>query len=321
MPAAKNAAPAISDYAPTMTPLSPIETQARHLVVDGHRVPRFFYGTAWKEDDTERLCSLALGQGFRAIDTANQRKHYVEAGVGHAIKRALAGGMLPRGSLFVQTKFTHRRGQDDRLPYDPKAPIGDQVRQSFDSSLKHLGVENLDSYVLHGPSIRDGLADQDWQAWRAMERIHTSGGAKFLGVSNVSLKQLQLLCADAEVPPRFVQNRCYASRLWDQGVRRFCRDNNMVYQGFSLLTANRAVAADPKLVAIAKRHGRHMSQIIFRFALDVGMVALTGTSSAQHMRDDLEALKFRLDPDEVNTIETLAPADPSQLRIKVKPRA
>jgi len=304
-----------------MKPLSPIDVRDRHLIIDGHRVPRFFYGTAWKEDDTERLAGQALAQGFRAIDTANQRKHYVEAAVGQAVKRAFDSGMLPRETLFLQTKFTHRRGQDDRLPYDRNAPIADQVHQSFESSLEHLGVEIIDSYVLHGPSIRDGLADQDWAAWRAIERIHKDGGAKFIGVSNVSLKQLEMLCADSEVPPRFVQNRCYASRLWDQGVRQFCKANNMVYQGFSLLTANRTVAQDPRLAAIAERHGLHMSQIIFRFALDVGMIALTGTRSAQHMREDLEVLKFRLDADEVKTIEALAPADPSQVRVKIKPRA
>ena len=304
-----------------MTPLTPFETNDRHLVIDGRKVPRFFYGTAWKEDDTERLAAQALGQGFRAIDTANQRKHYVEAAVGQAVRRAISGGMLPRDVVFLQTKFTHLRGQDDRLPYDPKAPIGEQVHQSFASSLDHLGVDALDSYVLHGPSIRDGLADQDWEAWRAMEQIHKGGGARFLGVSNVSLKQLQILCADAEVPPRFVQNRCYASRLWDRGVRRFCAASNMVYQGFSLLTANRAVAQDKRLVAIATRHQRHMSQIIFRFALDVGMIPLTGTRSAAHMREDLEVLKFRLDADEVETIETLAPTDPTRVKIAVKPRA
>src|ERR1700679_1147712 len=98
-----------------------------HLTIDGVRVPRFLYGTAWKEDQTERLTRLALDQGFRGIDTANQRRHYHEAAVGRAIAASCASGQLSRDDLFLQTKFTFRAGQDHRLPYDPKAPIPVQV--------------------------------------------------------------------------------------------------------------------------------------------------------------------------------------------------
>src|SRR5438876_6052185 len=114
----------------------------------GVRVPRFLYGTAWKEDRTQRLTELALCQGFRGIDTANQRRHYHEAAVGQAIAAAVASGLVARKDLFLQTKFTFRRGQDDRLPYDPNAPISTQVAQSFASSLEHLGTDVIDSYVL-----------------------------------------------------------------------------------------------------------------------------------------------------------------------------
>jgi diketogulonate reductase-like aldo/keto reductase len=138
------------------------------LTVDGVSVPRLLYGTAWKEEETERLTGLALRQGFRGIDTANQRKHYHEAAVGRAVASAIAGGLVTREDLFLQTKFTFRPGQDDRLPYDPGAPVATQVEQSFASSLEHLGAEIIDSYVLHGPSRRDGLGAADWEAWRAL---------------------------------------------------------------------------------------------------------------------------------------------------------
>ena len=114
-------------------------------------IPSFLYGTAWKEDETERLTRLALEAGFRGIDTANQRKHYFEAGAGAAVARAIADGVVRREELFLQTKFTYRDGQDHRLPYDPNADPATQVRQSFASSLEHLQIESLDSYVLHGP--------------------------------------------------------------------------------------------------------------------------------------------------------------------------
>src|SRR5579862_7212097 len=150
--------------------------------IDGVPVPRFLYGTAWKEDQTQRLTELALRQGFRGIDTANQRRHYHEAAVGQGIAAAIKSGLLSRDDLFLQTKFTFRAGQDHRLPYDPQAPIPVQVEQSFASSLEHLGVAMIDSYVLHGFSQRAGLGPSDWAAWRAMELLHDSGRARFLGV-------------------------------------------------------------------------------------------------------------------------------------------
>ena len=137
----------------------------RTLSIGGVRVPRFLYGTAWKEQETRRLTELALRLGFRGIDTANQRRHYDEAAVGQAVAAAISSGLVSRDNLFLQTKFTFRQGQDHRLPYDPTAPIPAQVEQSFASSLEHLGTEVIDSYVLHGPSRRVGLGPADWEAW------------------------------------------------------------------------------------------------------------------------------------------------------------
>jgi len=268
----------------------------------GVRVPSLLYGTAWKEDATESLVYGALTSGFRGIDTANQRKHYDEAGVGRGIARALATGAR-RDQLFLQTKFTHRGGQDDRLPYDPAAAIADQVAQSFASSLDHLGVDHVDSLVLHGPSQRDGLGAADHEAWRAIERLADAGRVQLIGISNVTVRQLTELVELARVPPAFVQNRCYAERGWDRAVRGLCSRHGLVYQAFSLLTANRDVVAGAAVRAIATRHAKTPAQIIFRFARQAGMLPLTGTRSPQHMREDLAIDSFELDASEVATID------------------
>jgi diketogulonate reductase-like aldo/keto reductase len=278
----------------------------RTISIDGTTVPRFLYGTAWKEERTEGLVESALRQGFRGIDTANQRKHYHEAGVGRGIATAIRGGVLTRDELFLQTKFTFRAGQDSRLPYDPKAPIAKQVEQSFASSLEHLGTDRIDSYVLHGPSQRPGLGTADREAWRAMEAIHDSGRVRFLGVSNVTLEQLDKLCQEARVAPRFVQNRCYASRGWDRSIREYCAKAGIVYQGFSLLTANRDIVSHAEIRRIAGRYDRTPEQIVFRFALEVGMIPLTGTTDVAHMSTDLDVFEFRLDAREIERIEGLA---------------
>jgi diketogulonate reductase-like aldo/keto reductase len=262
-------------------------------------LPGFVYGTAWKEERTEELASRALAAGFRAIDTANQRKHYVEAAVGAALR---ASG-IARQELFVQTKFTYARGQDHRLPYDPAASITEQVRQSFESSLSHLGVDYVDSYLLHGPWSNRGISREDREAWHAMEELHRERRVRFLGVSNVSREQLERLCRDATVLPRFVQNRCYAQTRWDRDVRAFAREAGVVYQGFSLLTANRRELADHVVSSIARRLGATVPQVIFRFAQALGTIPLTGTSNQEHMKQDLASRALDFSEEDVSAIE------------------
>jgi diketogulonate reductase-like aldo/keto reductase len=266
-------------------------------------VPAFLYGTAWKEDRTEELVRLALATGFRGIDTANQRRHYVEAAVGAAVAAVLGDGTITRADLFLQTKFTSIGGQDHRLPYDPEADPATQVAQSFQSSLEHLRTTYIDSYVLHGPSSRRGLTDEDWAVWQAMEALHHSGPARRLGVSNVSLEQLTTLHQGSRVKPASVQNRCFAINGWDRDVRAFCARQGIVYQGFSLLTANARELGSPAVVRAARRTGRTPAQVVFRFALQVGMLPLTGSSSPAHLQEDLACFDFELEPAEVRAIE------------------
>ena len=268
-------------------------------------VPSFMYGTAWKKDATARLVQLAVECGFTAVDTANQLIHYQEALVGAALQSFAAKG-IPRESLFLQTKFTSVDGQDHRTPYEASADLTTQVQQSFASSLQHLHTDYLDSYVLHAPFSRRGLGAADWEVWAAMEAFYESGKTKTIGVSNITAAQLTLLCQRAQVKPMMVQNRCFAVTAWDQEVRNICRQHGIIYQGFSLLTANRDVLAEPEVHAIAAREGVGPAQVIFRFALEVGMLPLTGTTNPQHMAEDLAAARITLSADEVQRIETIA---------------
>lgn len=267
-------------------------------------VPSFMYGTAWKREATTQLVQLAVATGFTAIDTANQLIHYQEALVGDALV-ALSQQGVKRESLFLQTKFTPTNGQDHRTPYDASANLTTQVTQSFDSSLAHLHTDYLDSYVLHGPYQRYGLGDADREVWAAIEALYRSGKTKMIGISNVTAEQLTQLCAQATVKPMMVQNRCYAALGWDKEVREICRAHGIIYQGFSLLTANREIFADPGIRAIAKRLGASLAQVVFRFAIQVGMLPLTGTTSQQHMKDDLQAEQFTLTAEDMRLIETI----------------
>lgn len=267
-------------------------------------IPSFMYGTAWKKEATTSLVLSAVESGFRAIDTANQLIHYEEALVGDAVG-LLAERGIPRGDLFLQTKFTPLNGQDHRTPYDPRADLTTQVRQSFESSLGHLRTDYVDSYVLHGPYARRGLGPEDWEVWAAIEALYDSGRTRMIGISNVTAEQLELLCARARHKPMVVQNRCYAAFGWDRAVRELCRSHGIVYQAFSLLTANREVWTDADVRAIASRHGVGVAQVVFRFAMQVGMLPLTGTTDLAHMREDLQAERVTLSSDELHRIETI----------------
>lgn len=267
-------------------------------------VPSFMYGTAWKKEATTGLVLQAVEAGFTAVDTANQLVHYDEARVGEALVQLAKQG-IPREKLFLQTKFTPVNGQDHRLPYDARASITAQVQQSFESSLVHLHTEYLDSYVLHGPYYRRGLGAEDWEVWAAIESLYDAGKTKVIGISNVSAEQLTLLCAKAKHKPMVVQNRCYAAFGWDKDVREICRTHGIIYQGFSLLTANATIFAEPDLRAMAAKYGAGLAQIVFRFSQQIGMLPLTGTTNAQHMKDDLACEQFTLAPDELALIETI----------------
>lgn len=267
-------------------------------------VPSFVYGTAWKKEATTQLVQLAVVAGFTAIDTANQLIHYQEALVGQALL-ALSQQGVTRDRLFLQTKFTPTNGQDHRTPYDASANLTTQVTQSFDSSLAHLHTDYLDSYVLHGPYQRQGLGDADREVWAAMEGFYRSGKTKMIGISNVTAEQLTQLCSQASVKPMVVQNRCYAALGWDNEVREICRAHGIIYQGFSLLTANREVFADPGIRAIAQRLGTGLAQVVFRFAMQVGMLPLTGTTNPQHMKEDLQAEQLTLTAEDLQVIETI----------------
>lgn len=268
-------------------------------------IPSFMYGTAWKEGATAQLVQLAVASGFRAIDTANQLIHYREALVGESLL-ALDRQGVKRDSLFLQTKFTPVNGQDHRTPYDASADLTTQVRQSFNNSLTHLHTDYVNSYVLHGPYSRWGLGESDREVWAAMEELYQSGKTKLIGISNVTAGQLTQLCEEARTKPMVVQNRCYAALGWDREVREICQAHGIIYQGFSLLTANRGVVDDPDIRAIAKRLGTGPAQVVFRFAMQIGMLPLTGTTSEQHMKDDLQAEQLALLPEEIQLIETIA---------------
>ena len=269
--------------------------------------PTIIYGTAWKKSDTEELVKTALQEGFRAIDTACQPKHYDEAGVGAGIAASLSD-TLSRADLYLQTKFTSLTGQDSKLvPYDPRVPLAGQVTQSLGASLRNLRTSYVDCLVLHSPLEN---AQQTLVAWRAMESLVAGGAVRQLGISNCyHVEQLDLIYKAVTIKPSVIQNRFYAAARYDREIRAFCTEHQITYQSFWTLTANRDLLARPAVIELAAKHQRTPEQVWFRYATQLGIVPLTGTRSRVHMREDLGIFEFELNAAERETLDAfLVPA-------------
>ena len=269
----------------------------------GVAMPRLIYGTAWKKERTTALVELALRSGFRGVDTACQPKHYHEAGVGEALSAASSNG-LTRSEIYVQTKFTPVAGQDPNdVPYDRKGSLSQQVMQSFETSLRNLRTDYLDGVLLHSPYPNNG---DTLEAWRAMERLYDQGVVRQLGVSNFyEPPRLEALYRNARIKPAVIQNRFYAKTHYDKDIRAFCKESGIVYESFWTLTANPEVLAAPDMIELAKKYGRSPAQLFFRYLTQLDIACLTGTSSKEHMEQDLSIFEFRLSPAECETLGAL----------------
>lgn len=249
---------------------------------------------------------LAVKTGFRAIDTACQPKHYHEAGVGDALQELYDQDIVKREDIFLQTKFTPLRGQDpNNIPYDETKSLPEQVQESFQVSCKNLRTDYVDSLVLHSPYAK---FEDTLLVWKSFEEIYSRGGAKALGLSNTyDLSTLRRLHDAATIKPRFLQNRFYRESNYDVDIRRYCSEVGIQYQSFWTLTANPHITRSAIVQALAKKYQKTPAQIFFRFVRSLGIVILTGTTSAQHMQEDLMILDetFALAEDELGNIANM----------------
>ncbi|MBT3983306.1 MAG: aldo/keto reductase [Bacteriovoracaceae bacterium] len=271
----------------------------------GVKIPKLFYGTAWKEHRTAELVERAIKKGFRAIDTACQPKHYKEPLVGRGIQRAYQLG-LKREDLFIQTKFTSIRGQDPNdIPYDPALPLKDQIHNSFEVSKSNLNTDYLDSLVLHSPleTWEDTLV-----AWQTFEEIYELGEVKLIGLSNCYDPELfASLYHEAKIKPAILQNRFYKETNHDKELRAFCRENDIFYQCFWTLKANLHILESEVVVELASRLDKTSAQIFYRCLYQQGINPIIGTTSANHMDQDLEILNFSISDEDCNRIKEMGP--------------
>jgi len=267
-------------------------------------VPTIIYGTAWKGDKTRSLVLEALQQGFRAIDTACQPKHYNELGVGDGIQDFLESNKeVSRNDLFIQTKFTPLSGQDARrVPYDKTKPVTEQVKQSVSVSLANLNVEYIDSLLLHSPYER---LEDSLTAWKAFESFVEDGTIRYIGLSNTyDLSTLKSIYASAKIKPKFLQNRFYRETGYDIEIRNFCNSHSIQYQSFWTLTANPHALQSTYVLKVADKHKKTPEQVLYKYLQQIGVIPLSGTTSSKHMMEDVDLGSFQLNKAELRDVET-----------------
>lgn len=195
----------------------------------------------------------------------------------------------------VQTKFTTPAGQDmNNMPYHPLDPLETQIRTSVASSLKNLrpnedseDASYIDCLLLHSPLP---TIDQTLQAWAILEsyvpdKIHA------LGISNVTLPILQAIHQSSKVKPSAVQNRFYPQTKYDVPLRAFCQEHNISYQSFWTLTGNPKLLKSAPVTSLARSANVSSSVALYALVMDMGIIVLNGTTSAQHMEDDLASVR------------------------------
>lgn len=256
--------------------------------------PPFIYGTAWKKDETTRLVKEALGAGFTAIDTAAQPRHYREELVGQALRETYSSGKLGRDQIYLQTKYTSPGGQDrNNMPYDPKASLETQIRTSVASSLENLRPSEpkesekesyIDCLLLHSPLP---TVQQTIEAWKILESF-VPDKIRALGISNTDLFVLQAVYEAAKVKPTVVQNRFYNATKYDVPLRKFCRENNIVYESFWTLTGNPKILSSEPVQQLSQLAGVSKEVAMYSLVIELGIAPLNGTTNPQHMKKDLE---------------------------------
>ena len=268
------------------------------------KIPNMIYGTAWKKENTTALVFEALKQGFRAVDTACQPRHYREDLVGLGLQKAYDEQIVKREDLFIQTKFTPIDGQDkNNMPYLKSDAIEIQVEKSFETSKKNLKTNFIDAYILHSPVYPENKLQKVWQK---MEEFVQKKEVGILGISNCyDLDVLKYLYNNTKIKPSIVQNRFYAQAFYDKKIRTFCLENEIFYQSFWSLTANPHIVNSELVLNIAKKYEKTPEQIFYRFLNHINIIPLNGTTSIIHMVEDLKICEFSLLDEEIREIENL----------------
>lgn len=268
------------------------------VLSNGVSMPRMGFGCAMVEgEQQEAIIHAALQTGFRLFDNASLYAN--EEGIG----KALRSSGVPRQELFVSSKLRNKeQGYDLAL-------------KGFEGSLKRLGLDYLDLYLIHWPMPLRGLF---CETWRALERLYEEGVVRAIGVSNFESHHLDLLLAECTVRP-MVNQLEFNPYLAISALREYCARNDILVEAWFPLggpageglgpmkpvTDRIPLLENPTIVEIAQAHGRTPAQVVLRWELQSGVIPLPKSARPDRIRENFEAFDFELSPEDMQRIDLL----------------
>ncbi|WP_308465714.1 aldo/keto reductase [Rathayibacter soli] len=250
---------------------------------DGQPIPQLGFGVYKIPDaDASSAVRVALDAGYRHIDTAALYRN--ESGVGAGI----AASGVPREEIFVTTKVWN-----DDQGYD-------RTLHAFDASLKRLGLENVDLYLIHWPAPKQDLFVE---TWRALEQLKADGRTRSIGVSNFQPHHLARLLEHAQTVPAINQIELHPW-LQQRELRVVDRLHDILTEAWSPLARGRAIG-DPTLEAIGARYGKTAAQVVIRWHLQLGNVVIPKSVTPARIRENFDVFDFTLDEDDLALIDAL----------------
>lgn len=248
-------------------------------LLNGVEMPRLGLGTykSRQGGDVERSVSAALQDGYRSIDTASLYEN--EEGIGAAIR---ASG-VPRGDIFLTSKV-----------WDTEQGYNSTLR-AFDHSLKRLGTDYLDLYLVHWPH------PETPETWRAMERLYAEGMVRAIGVCNHQQHHLEALMDSAEVVPMVDQHE-FHPWLQQKDLLAFCNSHRIVTEAWAPVMRGHAPEV-PALVEVGKKYGKTPEQVSIRWILQSGVVAIPKSIHPERVTENADVFDFSLTPEEMAAID------------------
>jgi diketogulonate reductase-like aldo/keto reductase len=254
------------------------------ILNNGVEMPQLGFGV-WQvpDDEAERAVAAALEAGYRSIDTAASYGN--EEGTG----KAIAASGLPREDVFVTTKLGNGdHGYDSAL-------------RAFDASLEKLGLDYIDLYLIHWPLPSRG---EYTDTYKAFEKLYADGRARAIGVSNFLPEHLRQLTAQTSVVPAVNQIELHP-HLQQREAREFHAERGIATEAWSPLGQGKGLLEVPAVVAIARKHGRTPAQIVLRWHVQLGNIAIPKSVTPSRIKENIEVFDFSLDDEDLAAISAL----------------
>ncbi|MBB5701142.1 2,5-diketo-D-gluconate reductase A [Ochrobactrum daejeonense] len=254
---------------------------------DGNHIPQLGYGV-WQVGNDEAVAAVgkALEVGYRHIDTAAIYGN--EEGVG----KAISGSGMARGDIYLTTKlWNSEQGYESTL-------------KAFDASLKKLGTDYVDLYLIHWPVPSKDLF---METWRAFIKLKEEGRAKSIGVSNFRTADLERIIKESDITPVLNQIELHPQFQQDE-LRLFHNKHNIKTEAWSPLGRGKFLE-DPTLKSIAEKHGKSVAQVILRWHIETGNIVIPKSVTPDRIRENFEIFEFKLNGTDHDAITKLDKAD------------